>query len=137
MRALRNGKGGDKGDKGKGGESDEEREAKATERARELAKPVLVKTEARSALKDAGLIGDPARLLRMLDLADIDVSYTRDGEVDDIDGLEDQIKELKRDYPELFRRRGSSSIDAADRGSRGGGKPKTASERQAALLRGA
>lgn len=134
LRALRNGKPGDKG--GKDAEKDDaDREAEAVERARTLAKPMLVKSEARSALKEAGLIGSPDRLLRMLDLDDIDVVYDRKGEVDDIDGLADQIKELKREYPELFAKRGSRSINAGG-GSRGEGGAKTASERQAALLLG-
>ncbi len=105
------------------------------ERARALAKPVLVRAEARGALKDAGLIGSPDRLLRMLDLDDIDVVYDRKGEVEDIDGLADQVKELKREYPELFAKKGSSRINAAG-GSRGDGKPMSATERQVAHLRG-
>ncbi len=133
-RELRNGKPGDKADKDSGKDA-EAAEAAAVERARALAKPILVKAEARTALATAGLIGSPDRLLRMLDLDDIDVVYDRKGNVDDIDGLADLVKELKREYPELFRKKGSSSINGGG-GTRDAGKPKSASERQAAYLRG-
>lgn len=113
------------------------REAADTERARELAKPLLVKTEARRLLTEAGLIGKPDGLLRMLDLKAVDIDYTDDGDVDEIDGLSDQIDGLREDYPTLFRKRGGGSrIDATDKGDNSPPKKKSASEIQAAGLRG-
>ncbi len=56
-----------------------------------------VKQAARVALFAAGLEGSPDKLLRMLDLDDIEVDD--DGE---IDGLEDQIDELKEEFPDRF-----------------------------------
>ena len=94
-------------------------------------KPVLVNREARAALKDAGLIGETGPLLKLLDLDDIDV--TDDG---DVEGLDEQIADLQRQYGALFRKkRGGSAIDASDRG-RDSGKKKSASEIQAEALRG-
>lgn len=133
LRTLRATKG---KDGGKDDESDEDAEAKAEERARELAKPRLVRAEARTALKEAGLIGTADRLLKLLDLKEIDVDYDDDGEAE-IDGLDEQITDLKKDYPELFRKRGSSSIDAADRKNGGSSRQQlSASEVQARGLLG-
>lgn len=96
-------------------------------------KPLLVRQAASAALASAGLIGKPDRLLRLLDLEDIDV----DPKTGEIDGLADQIKDFRREYRELFRRKGSSSIDAGDRDDdRDDGKAKTATERQAQMLVG-
>jgi hypothetical protein len=118
-------------------EDAEARQAADTERARELAKPLLVKTEARRLLAEAGLIGKPDGLLKMLDLKAVDIDYTDDGDVDEIDGLAEQIDTLAEDYPTLFRKKGGGGrIDAADKGGGGGPKKKSASEIQAAGLRG-
>lgn len=129
-RQLRRSGQGKDGDDGK--DTDEKVTAARTEEA-EKWKPLLVRQAATAALSSAGLIGKPDRLLRLLDLSDIDV----DPETGDIDGLDDQIKDFRREYRELFRKRGSSSIDAADRdGGDDDGKPKSATQRQADLLLG-
>lgn len=94
----------------------------------------VVRTAAREALKDAGLIGKPDRLLRLIDLDEIDV----DPEDDELDGLAEQVRELKKEYPHLFRKKGSRNLDAADKDS-GRGRSRSgmsATEIQAAQLRG-
>lgn len=96
-------------------------------------KPLVVNNAARSALTTAGLIGSPDRLLRLLDLDEIDV----DSETGEIDGLTEQVTDLKKDYPHLFRKRGGGSINAADRSRQSGGRDKrTPSQIQADMLLG-
>ncbi len=80
-------------------------------------KPRIVKQAARAALVEAGLTGAPDRLLKLVDVDQVEVDD--EGEVT---GLDDQIKALKKDYPELFAKRGAARIDAADKGGDGGGK---------------
>lgn len=80
-------------------------------------KPRIVKQAARAALVEAGLTGAPDRLLKLVDVDQVEVDD--DGEVS---GLDDQIKALKKEYPELFAKRGGSRIDAADKGGDGTGK---------------
>lgn len=126
-------------DKGDGSKDDAAARAAAIERARELAKPMIVRSEARSKLAEAGVIGDPARALRLLDLSEVDVTYNaKTGDVDEIDGLDDEIEKLTEDYPELFKtkRGGGGRIDGADRRTDTATKKKSASEIQAAGLRG-
>lgn len=91
---------------------------------------VVIKQSAKLALKDAGLQGAPDKLLKLLDIDDIEVDD--DGEVD---GLTEQIDELKKDYPELFakKRRG---IDAGDKDGKGSKEKLTPSEIQAKQMRG-
>lgn len=78
-------------------------------------KPIVVKQAARAALAEAGLVKNPNRLLRMLDMDDIDVSD--DGE---IDGLDEQIRDFKKEFPEFFGRRSPKDVDGGDKGSRTG-----------------
>lgn len=95
-------------------------------------KPLVIRGQASAALTAAGLIGKPDRLLKLLDYDDIDV----DPETGELDGLDEQIADLKRDYGQLFRRKGSRQIDAADRGTGRRTAKMTDSEIQAAQLRG-
>jgi len=123
------------------------------ERATAMAKPIVIRAEARTLLADAGFTGDAkaaTRLIRTLDLRGVDVELDDDGEVVDIDGLDEQIEELVEDWPQLFgkgasgttRRRSAGRIDAtrdsgSGRGRSGsGGKGKSATERQAEQLMG-
>lgn len=93
--------------------------------------------KAELALARAGVT--PAKLAkaaRLLDLDDIDLND--DGT---LDGADEQIVELKKDWPELFatkRKPRQSVAGENDRGGEGAGKPKakSASERQAAALLG-
>ncbi len=76
-----------------------------------------------AALNDAGWNGrNLDRMLKLLDLDDIQVDS--DGE---IDGLQDQIDELKKDFPEFFKRQRmkEAAKEVADTKTVGGGK-KTA-----------
>lgn len=111
------------------------------EAARAKLKPGLVKSAARDALRTAGLIlpekGDGAsayqRAIRLLDMDEIEVDD--DG---DVSGVEEQVKAVKRDYPELFARRGAKAVNAGA-GSSGDGAGKTtqtSADRLASLLGG-
>ena len=101
-------------------------------------KPVLVRTAARTAFVEAGLAlpkdgADEAmaRVVRLLDLDDLDV--TDDGQVD---GLREQVEDIRRDFPELFSTtKRAPRVDAAGK-SGTPTPPKTAAERLAAQLTG-
>ncbi len=104
-----------------------ESEAKAREAREEAAaaaektwKPRYVGQAAKAALATAGLVGSPDRLLRLIDTDAVTID--EDGE---LSGLDEQIRALKKDYPELFPKRGASRIDASDRGGEGTGDRKT------------
>ena len=112
----------------------------AEEAALAKAKPGLVRSAARDALRAAGLIvpekgGDAAyaRAYRLFDMDAIDVDD--DGEVS---GVEDQVKAVKRDFPELFARKGARAVNAgAGAAADGAGKPnQTSANKLAALLGG-
>lgn len=66
----------------------------------------VIRSEARSALREAGFLGDPKRGVRMLDLEGIDP--------DDEDALADEIEALKEESPELFGRSRRSSRRTRD-----------------------
>ena len=110
------------------------------EAARAKLKPGLVKSAAKDALRSAGLIlpdkGQDAayqRAIRLIDLEEIEVDD--DGEVS---GVEEQVKAVKREYPELFVRRGAKAVNAgAGSGGDGAGQKKeTSANKLAALLGG-
>ncbi len=105
-------------------------------------KPLVVRAAARSAFIEAGLAlpkknpdGAMARVLKLLDVEDLTIED--DGTVD---GLAEQVEEIKGDFPELFTAAGRNGragrVDGADRSGQAPGKPKTASEIQAAALLG-
>jgi len=103
-------------------------------------KPMVVRTAARAAFIEAGLVlpknnADAAmrRVLKLLDVDDLDI-----GDDGQVEGLREQVDEIKADWPDLFAstRSRPGKVDGADRGSQGSGKPKTASEIQAAQLLG-
>lgn len=110
-------------------ESDAEKQVReAVEQAETAAegkwKPMYVRQAARAALANAGLIGKPDRLLKLLDVDEIEVD--EDG---GLTGLDGQIRDLKAEYRDLFTKRGSSRVDGADRDQdedgRSGGLSKT------------
>jgi hypothetical protein len=127
---------------------EDEATAKAVEDARSETenrfKPMIVNKSARVALLEAGLPADTSdarvkKLLRLLDLSDIDVD--EDGEVS---GLDRQIDQIKDDFPELFRKAEPEAapakiraprVDAAPR-SNAQPVPKTTGERHAAAILG-
>lgn len=136
--ARRNGrddKGGKDGDDKGGDDKDVERvRAEIESKAVATWKPLIVNQAARAALVEAGLMGAPDRLLKLLDLDEIDV----DPETGEIDGLEEQIEDMRKDYSSLFRKRGGARrIDAGDKDRRErSGKKMSATELQAAALLG-
>lgn len=113
----------------------------AEEAAMAKAKPGLVRTAAKDAFKAAGLILPEkgshdtafARVTRLINLDDVDVDD--DGEVT---GLDDQVKAIKRDYPELFTRRGASRVNAGAGSSKDGAGDKvdSSANKLAALING-
>jgi hypothetical protein len=104
-------------------------------------KPVVVRQAARAAFADAGLIlpksgGDEAlaRVLRLLDMDDIDV--TDEGAVE---GLTEQVEEIRRDWPDLFAPPASRNgrpprVNAGNRDDASGQAPRSAADRIAAQL---
>jgi hypothetical protein len=108
---------------------------KAEEETAAKFKAPLVRTASRSAFEEAGLLLPASktnreaaftRAMRLLDMSEIDVDD--DG---DISGLDDQVKAIKRDYPELFAKKGARTVDAgAGSGGNGtgGGEPTSASK---------
>lgn len=91
----------------------------ASAEAEKAWKPRLVKSAARAALAEAGLVGKPDRLLKLID-ADA-IEFDDEG---DVTGLDAQIRDLKKDYPEMFAKRGSGRIDGSDRGGNDGDNGK-------------
>jgi hypothetical protein len=111
------------------------REAEEATLAR--AKPGLVSSAARDALRAAGLIlpdkgADAAykRAIRLLDMDEIEVD-----EDFTVSGVEDQVKQVKRDYPELFAKRGARTVNAgAGSDKDGAGEAKESSSNKLAAL---
>lgn len=96
-------------------------------------RPRVVSAAARSALVEAGC-KDAKRFARLLDMGRLEVGD--DGEVT---GLDEQVGDLKKDYPEAFKRERPAASDppAAQPGStRAPSKKLTPTERQAAALLG-
>lgn len=120
----------------------------ARNEARAETREATIRTTARAELRAAGLSlpSDPeeskaviARAVRLLDLDDVSVE---DGEVV---GLDDAIADLKRMLPGMFKagspngnggRRKAPNPGNTGGGKGGAGKPKTATEQQAALIFG-
>jgi len=88
-------------------------------------KPLIVRTAAKAALAEAGLIGKPDRLIKLLDMDELDID-----DEGDVDGLEDQIKALKADYPDLFQKRTRAGrVNGAEKRSTSGDRKLTSAER--------
>lgn len=88
--------------------------------------PRIVASAAKAALVAAGLTGAPDRMLKMIDHEDLDIDD--DGEVS---GLDEQIAELKTDYPELFTAKFTKKgtrIDGSRRTAAGDGKRKSSAD---------
>jgi len=100
-------------------------------------KPKLVRSVARSAFLEAGLVLPKAnsdtvmaRVLKMLDLEDLDVA--EDGSVE---GLTEQIADIKSDFPDLFAStRRPGRVDGADKQGQTNGRPKTTADLIAGML---
>lgn len=101
-------------------------------------KPRVVKAQARAEFASAGLVLPKkddgtamARVLRMLDLDELEV-----GEDGRVEGLAEQVEEIKAEFPEMFASaRRPGGIDAAGR-TGPGQKSKTSSDQLAAQLLG-
>lgn len=90
-------------------------------------KAPAVKAAARVALQDAGYQGNPSpRVLAMIDLGDCEISA--DG---DVTGLDQQIREIKKDFPALFAAPAAKPprVDAAERSAAPGGRKLSSAER--------
>lgn len=135
-RDSKSGAGGTSGDadSGKSAPNAEEIRNQAETAAAAKWKPTVVRTAARAAFAEAGLVagkgGDAAlkRAIRLLDLEDLDVD--EDGNVD---GLDEQIDEIKGEFPELFvaRRSGgrpNGGVDGADKSGHVSNKQKTSAQ---------
>lgn len=119
----------------KGKPADNDAAAKAAEAKY---KPIVVKQAARGALLEAGLAVEKgkeqaalSKALKLLDMDEIDLSD--DG---DVEGLTEQIDELKSTWPQLFVRKGTRRIDGADRGTPPGKKLSSADQLTAMLTGG-
>lgn len=103
-------------------------------------KSVAVLNAAKVALKDAGLVGNTARVAKLLNLKGLEVD--EDG---DVEGLEDEIEALKEDMPSLFKievveeepqpRRSAPKLKTS--GAKETAPPKSVAEARAAWLLGA
>jgi hypothetical protein len=114
-------------------ESDGEKmQREAEEEAEKRYKPQAIKAYAQGALAAAKIKGDPARATKLLDMEELDLD--EDGTVI---GLDEQIAQLKTDYPDLFepavvRKRVSTKVDGAGKKAPST-EPKTSAEKIAAL----
>lgn len=121
-----------------GGAPDVERVTReATSAVEARYKPMVVKAQARAAFAEAGLKGDSvARVVRLLDLDDLDID-----DEGSVTGLNEQIEEIKQDFPELFAAtanstgttRRTSRVDGANKPA-GSTKPQSSAERIASML---
>lgn len=117
--------------------SDAEKAAhEQAEAAERKFKPLAVRSAAKAAFLEAGLQGSTpervAKLVRMLDLDSIAIDD--DG---DVRGLDEQVKSIKADYPELFTAQDKKPprVSASDRPGTNG-RPLRASDIQAAQALG-
>jgi len=112
-------------------EGNSETEVEKARKAAEASwKPRVVKSAAKAALLSAGA-GKPERLLKLVDVDKCDVD--EDG---DVAGLDDQIDELREEYPELFEAKTTkrTRVETGDRTAKP--RTKSATELQAAALLG-
>lgn len=112
--------------------STREQVEKAKQEAEQTWRPRVIAYAAEVALSRAGCT-KPERLLRLIDDSSIEID--EDGKVS---GIEGQIKQLRKDFPELFPSRsgGARDVDAGDRGGDRDGKPQSSAERIAAMMTG-
>jgi len=137
----KNGKKDDEDDKDKFTKDDVE---DLTERTKEATRaelmPAIIRSQGRSVLESLGMAfprdakDAKAALTRTLKLANLDdLELNEDGEVE---GLEHELREVKRLYPQLFRGGRVRTPGNAGGGRRPAEKPRSATELQAASLFG-
>lgn len=114
---------------------EETREAVRTEML-----PAVIRPAARTALEQLGMVfpkdadGARAKLTRALKLADLDnVELDDDG---DVVGLAEALREVRRDFPEMFKGTRVRTPGNSGGGRRASTKPKSATEQQAAMVFG-
>lgn len=94
---------------------------------------LIAKAAFKAGLAEAGLKKGQGKLLKLLDLEEVTVD--EDGEVS---GVDEQVRDLRKEFPELFGRGRESGGkgDGGAKGDPGAGKPKSSAERLAASARG-
>lgn len=100
---------------------------KAETRGRSTAYSLI--SEVPSALEDAGWNGkNLPRMIKLLDLDSVEI----DDDGVDADALEKQVEELKKDFPEFFKRTRmkDAAKDIADTGAVGGGKKQASASEE-------
>jgi hypothetical protein len=85
----------------------------ATETVEQKYHGILARTAFRAALAEAGLKKGQGKLMKLLDLEEVEVS--EDGSVE---GIDSQVKSLKKEFPELFSR-GREGAGKGDGGNKG------------------
>lgn len=92
-------------------------------------KGIIAQLAFKNALAEAGLVSGHNRMAKMLDLEDVEID-----EEGSVTGLDDQVKALKKDFPELFSKR-KVVEGKGDVGNRDGGpeQKKTSAERIAEM----
>ncbi|MCW0214379.1 MAG: phage scaffolding protein [Pseudonocardia sp.] len=112
----------------------EDIEREAAQKVESRYKPIVVRQAARAAFAEAGLRNPETSLPRVLKLLELDeVDVSEDG---DVDGLDEQIAEIKNEWPELFVQRRAPRVDGADQGSSGGRQKSSAEKITAAFMAG-
>lgn len=118
------GKSGDKEGAGDGKDADKNRELDRERIRNDVSeaeeakwKKRVVRQAAKAALLEAGLQGDPAKLARLVDENEVEVDD--DGDISD--GLDEQVEQLKEDYPDLFEDKNAPPPKATRRGRIDGG----------------
>jgi hypothetical protein len=102
-------------------------EERGAARATAQYQPALVQFAAAAAIRDAGYAGKNMSLaLRLIDTDQVDVEWNENGEPI-IFGLDEQVEEVKKDFPDLFRtaRAKNDEEDGTSRRRRAGGRTPT------------
>lgn len=112
----------------------EDIEREAAQKVESRYKPIVVRQAARAAFAEAGLRNPETSLPRVLKLLELDeVDVSEDG---DVEGLDEQIAEIKNEWPELFVQRRAPRVDGADQGASGGRQKSSAEQITAAFMSG-
>lgn len=93
-------------------------EERGAARVEERYRPALVQFAAAAALAEADYSGkDMAMALRLFDMGDIDVEFDDNGDPV-VYGLDDQVEKIKKEFPQLFRRKAAAAAVAVDEPAR-------------------
>lgn len=94
-------------------------------------RPMIVRGALREALRDAGAAGDPARLIKLADISELEIDDDGNIDADELSGV---VTALKSDYPELFKTNRAPRADAGRQTEGREPRPLSPSERQAAAV---